>query len=278
MPQSPSRPTVKRLFALSGNRCAMPDCTTRLVDRSTGSIVGEVCHINGEKPSAPRYDAYQHDDARHGFDNLILLCNVHHKIIDDNAAAYPAEKLLRLKELHETKLEGKDPIDDRMSEAFATTATSVIGDNQVVQAGSVSGGQVAHTIVNHYSSHFVLEPIALHNKYPHNQLHVARIRTHVGHVEQIELSRCENYGQIQQPKMIPAVGVAWLLSEWIELQLRNDFPLHMYFAAHWQGGIWFVVNKNTLEGEVICHEQRDRMMPPSVTTQPPTTTLVPPPS
>src|SRR6185437_2919073 len=112
-PKSPSRPTQKRLFALSGNRCAFPDCPTPLTDRTpTGSVVGEVCHIKGEKPTAPRYDKNQSDEARHGFENLILLCNVHHKIVDDNVEEYSVDALTAMKERHETKLDGKESVDD----------------------------------------------------------------------------------------------------------------------------------------------------------------------
>jgi hypothetical protein len=47
------------------------------VDQATGSIVGQACHIKGDKPGAPRYDANQSDEDRHGFKNLMLMCNVH---------------------------------------------------------------------------------------------------------------------------------------------------------------------------------------------------------
>jgi len=119
------------------------------VDRVTGSVVGEVCHIKGERATAPRYDPEQDDHERHGFDNLILLCNVHHKIIDDNPESYTVERLLAMKENHETRQEGKEAVDDGSSETF----TSVVVDNlvehgSVIQATNVSGGQVAHTITN----------------------------------------------------------------------------------------------------------------------------------
>jgi hypothetical protein len=81
-PTGPSTPTVKRLFAVSGNKCAFPDCFQPLVDPASGSIVGEVCHIKGDKSGAARYDAAQ-NSKEHGFGNLILLCGAHHKIIDD---------------------------------------------------------------------------------------------------------------------------------------------------------------------------------------------------
>ncbi len=150
-PTEPSRPTVKRLYALTGNRCAFPGCTTRLVDRATGSVVGEVCHIKGEKPTAPRYDAAQTDLERHGFDNLIVLCNVHHKVVDDNHQDYPDERLLKMKSDHEARLEGKEPVDEQASEAFASAVTVYfVQHGPVIQTTNQTGGQVAHSITNTY--------------------------------------------------------------------------------------------------------------------------------
>lgn len=126
-PKSPSVKTQRRLFALSGNRCAFTDCPMRLVDPTTGSNVGEVCHIKGEKPSAPRYDPNQDDKARHGFDNLIVMCNVHHKIIDDTPERYPVELLTELKQKHESKQEGKEVVDDAMTEQFVTARKLKVG-------------------------------------------------------------------------------------------------------------------------------------------------------
>ena len=51
MAGSPSTTTVKQLFAVSGNRCAFPDCTRTLVDVETGT--GEICHIRGQSEGGP---------------------------------------------------------------------------------------------------------------------------------------------------------------------------------------------------------------------------------
>ena len=58
----PSDATIKRLFAMSHNLCAHADCGQPLVEG--GTIVGEVCHIKGEKPGAARYDPDQTDAER----------------------------------------------------------------------------------------------------------------------------------------------------------------------------------------------------------------------
>jgi len=126
-PNGPSRPTVKRLFAVSGNKCAFPECDRPLVDPSTGSIIGEICHIRGEKPGAKRYDPSQTNKERHGFDNLILLCALHHKIIDDDEQAYTVERLREMKASHR----GTTPVDEATTERFVSNVV-----------------QIAHTITN----------------------------------------------------------------------------------------------------------------------------------
>lgn len=100
--KSPSEKTIKRLFALSGNQCAYPQCQTLIVQK-TGTVTGKVCHVKGKSPGGPRYDKSQTDEARHSFENLILLCSVHHDIIDNEPDRHPVELLLELKEMKERR-------------------------------------------------------------------------------------------------------------------------------------------------------------------------------
>ena len=97
----PSLATVKKLFALSMNYCASPKCETGLI--CEGSVVGEICHIKGKKKGSTRYDHSQTDKERDAFENLILMCSVHHKVIDDDPVSYSVERLEQLKQGHEAK-------------------------------------------------------------------------------------------------------------------------------------------------------------------------------
>ena len=72
-----SESTLKRLFSLSGNKCAFPGCQTRLVDRCK-NFLGQICHIEAAEVGGQRYNAKQNDDERRSFDNLIVLCANHH--------------------------------------------------------------------------------------------------------------------------------------------------------------------------------------------------------
>jgi hypothetical protein len=109
----PTVATIKRLFAVSGNRCAFPGCELPLVDEASGNVLGEICHIKAKRPDGPRYDPEQTEEERHGFGNLVLLCPTHHAIVDGDAGKYTVEKLLRIKAEHEARhAGGAEPSDE----------------------------------------------------------------------------------------------------------------------------------------------------------------------
>lgn len=93
----------KVLWAKSGNRCAI--CRAELVLAATEAdpvcVVGEECHIQARAPGGPRFDPDLSANAVDDLPNLILLCAVHHKMVDDQVATYTVEKLRDLKATHE---------------------------------------------------------------------------------------------------------------------------------------------------------------------------------
>lgn len=97
---SPTDAVIKKLFALSRNRCAFPDCGVPIVQPS-GTITGKVCHIKAKSPGGARYDSGQTEAERHAFDNLILLCGVHHDIVDAEPERYTVKHLQAMKQQHE---------------------------------------------------------------------------------------------------------------------------------------------------------------------------------
>jgi hypothetical protein len=101
----PTLATVKRLFAVSGNRCAFPTCTNPIVGLA-GEPLGEICHIEAESARGPRYNPDQTDEQRRGFDNLILLCSIHHTTIDSDVNTYTVPWLQGTKRRHEARYPG----------------------------------------------------------------------------------------------------------------------------------------------------------------------------
>lgn len=97
---NPTQATIKRLFAQSGEFCMHPNCGRHVVDRGTGTIMVDVCHINARSPGGPRYDPAQTEKERNSYENLILLCGEHHKLVDARPDQYSVEMLRKLKKVH----------------------------------------------------------------------------------------------------------------------------------------------------------------------------------
>ena len=102
-----SERTRKVLWARSGNRCAV--CRRRLVvDKSDVDhevVVGEECHIVSGAKGGPRYDPAYPESKIDSLSNLVLLCRVHHKVVDDQVGTYPTDKLSAIKAHHEEWVE-----------------------------------------------------------------------------------------------------------------------------------------------------------------------------
>jgi hypothetical protein len=65
------------------------------------SLVGEAAHMIAEQDDGPRGDPTLPVDRRNKYANLILLCNVHHKQVDDQASFFTVDKLKAIKDEHE---------------------------------------------------------------------------------------------------------------------------------------------------------------------------------
>ena len=98
-----SNKTRKVLWGRSGNLCAL--CRRGLVidptEADDESVIGEECHIVSPRPGGARNDPDFPSETLHAASNLILLCRVHHKMVDDQSETYTVEMLNKLKANHE---------------------------------------------------------------------------------------------------------------------------------------------------------------------------------
>ena len=95
---------LKKLYGLSGNVCAFPDCHMPLVsDNGIEPIVvlGEAAHIVAESSAGPRGTSTLTLVERNKAENLLLLCSRHHQLIDAQPARYPVQLLQQMKADHE---------------------------------------------------------------------------------------------------------------------------------------------------------------------------------
>ena len=93
--------TRDRLYSLSGNQCAFPDCNVKLFDED-GTNISNICHIEAASPGGERYNANSTDNDRRNYENLILLCSNHHTETND-VNKYTVEVLKKMKREHEAK-------------------------------------------------------------------------------------------------------------------------------------------------------------------------------
>lgn len=122
-----STKTHKMLWGRSGNRCAFPDCKLVLVMDETEtddpSVIGEESHIVARSPVGPRGESDLTEEQRDMYGNLILLCSVHHKLIDDQPREYSVDRLHTIKRNHEEWVKttlGIDEKKQRDDELYAT--------------------------------------------------------------------------------------------------------------------------------------------------------------
>ncbi|MBA4155785.1 MAG: hypothetical protein C0512_15740, partial [Flavobacterium sp.] len=98
--------TIKRLFALSGNQCAFPECPVIFVNSEDETNFSNICHIEDANPSTHKADRYNPDMSnkdRSDYRNLILLCPNHH-IETNDPVKYSVKSLVDMKIAHEQKI------------------------------------------------------------------------------------------------------------------------------------------------------------------------------
>ena len=92
----------KLLWGRAASRCA--HCQAELVVDATvsdrDSIIGDEAHIISDSPGGPRGNSADRSDLS-SYRNAILLCKVHHKMVDDQPNTYTTEVVRRMKMDHE---------------------------------------------------------------------------------------------------------------------------------------------------------------------------------
>src|SRR3989304_10090300 len=101
--------TRKLLWGRSGTRCAV--CKQELIvsatDKDSEAVIGDECHIISAELNGPRHDASYPREKLDSYENLILLCRVHHKMVEDQPTTFTADILRQLKTNHEIMISEK---------------------------------------------------------------------------------------------------------------------------------------------------------------------------
>jgi hypothetical protein len=93
--------TLRIVWTEAGGKC----CICRVLVLTPGtetddpSVFGELAHIVARNPGGPRAGGLDPDQLdSHG--NLMLLCNKHHKQVDDQPTHFTVEKMHQIKREH----------------------------------------------------------------------------------------------------------------------------------------------------------------------------------
>lgn len=107
-----------KLWVLSGGRCEFPGCNKQLWrDGLTlkEDNFGEMAHVIAQSPDGPRGDGKLSTTHATDFENLMLLCATHHKLVDGkNKNDYPSDTLKAYKQEHERRIQLQTSLSDNM--------------------------------------------------------------------------------------------------------------------------------------------------------------------
>lgn len=144
--RAPPTKTLRRLYLLSGNQCANPKCATVLIN-ANGTLVADVCHIKAERPGGPRFDKGLTAEERRAPQNLILLCNTCHTLVDAEPKKYTVAVLTKWKSDREARFEAVgdtlrqryvDEIVDEAEEVGLTTPKTLKAYITFLEAQNIS--------------------------------------------------------------------------------------------------------------------------------------------
>jgi len=140
---------MKRLFGMSGNQCAIPDCKSPLIIGDV--VVGEICHIRARRKGGARHDSGLTAAEKDQFENMILLCSTCHKLIDSSPGEYSSEWLKSVKASHERR--APQPLDLSMADvrnALAILSKHVAKSRKIKQTtGDTLIGGGVHSTATH---------------------------------------------------------------------------------------------------------------------------------
>ena len=105
-----SQSTIKKLYGRSAGSCNI--CKKDLIEDDVQ--IGEMAHIIAKSSIGPRGNVNYTND--NNYDNLILLCSIHHKIIDSKPDEYTVNRLHEIKQQHEDNIQNRLHNDRRYQE------------------------------------------------------------------------------------------------------------------------------------------------------------------
>lgn len=140
----------KLLWIRAGGVCTI--CKSQLAEEAKGGdrdvVLGEEAHIVSEQPNGPRYRPMPIKEVD-AYANLLLLCPIHHKIVDEQVTYYTEQCL------HDLKREHEQWVKEKISPAIPAIKIHDPEESKPVMLQRIDTGKalmnaVAHTLAAHH--------------------------------------------------------------------------------------------------------------------------------
>lgn len=106
------------LWVKAGGRCEYEGCNKRLWEDSLTLAkmnAAYIAHIIADSPDGPRGHETQSEILAKEFSNLMLMCDIHHRMIDkEDVDGHPEERLREMKKRHEERIDMATSITENM--------------------------------------------------------------------------------------------------------------------------------------------------------------------
>jgi hypothetical protein len=164
--------TRKLLWGKAGNRCSICNCRLSQVSETSSpeAVIGDEAHIVARQPGGARYEPLSAHE-RDGYDNLILLCPNHHRVIDTQAADWSVDRLKRCKIEHEARIA-------RLTDSQPSRGPVIRRPTSVELIVVAGGKQLLEIVSGAYESDFDYDP-------PDDEAELAMIKSLLGYADNL---------------------------------------------------------------------------------------------
>jgi len=165
------------LWGRAAGRCQYEGCNDVLHrDQVTKAEFNQayIAHIIADKPKGPRGDEVLSEQLKKDLSNLMLLCDVHHRLVDKiDVTGHPVERLQQMKRDHESRMEILTGIDAsrqshilfygaRIGEhgtplTYANAKLAMVPDNYPASHDPISLGLKDSTFGDHEQEYWSIE-------------------------------------------------------------------------------------------------------------------------
>ncbi|MGJ1322524.1 ABC-three component system protein [Sphingobacterium faecium] len=197
--------TIKKLYALSGNRCAFPNCGVTFLNWEDDTNFSNICHIedaNQNTHKADRYNSKMTSNERADYNNLLLLCPNHH-IETNNPEKFTVDVLRDMKRNNE-----EDVLQKLAGQNLITKNPSALN----IVIGSLGSSIFDNTTVNDPSSAPDLVEKILYNNVVRYKSIIEEYKVYQGRLNKV-YEEIEKQGSTKKEFVLLNIRTAYLIEK-----------------------------------------------------------------